>query len=283
MARENKHPRQGHTFVVDSLLNPSPIDHSLTPAIKSYGFSLIVHATLVAALYVIPASTQQRFASNGQTQVIAIEATQNNASPASTVSITMQTTPLASMLDSDIDRIVPAELFHDVLAIDSMERPETMREESPKLRVPPIIPNVQIDRQLAIQRREFVQPRPDVVVTVEPPRPRTPRPMSPPAGAAIPTEEFVGLKKSESADMSKNRPPAYPLEAVRRQLEGVVLLGLTIGVSGDVTRVDVIESSGHQVLDQAAMEAVASWKGKPAKRWGRPVESVERLPVRFRL
>ena len=236
----------------------------------------------------MPAPTPRRFAAQGQTQVISIEATQSNASaesPESPVSITMKTTPLASLLDSAMDRIVPTEPIElpEDLLIDSMDRPEATRSEVPLRRSPWSIPEVQIDRQLELQRREFEQLTPDRIVAVEPPRPRAPRPLTRPAGAPILMEEFVGLKESESADMSENRPPAYPREAVRRQLEGVVLLELTIGVSGDVSRVEVLESSGQQVLDQAAIDAVASWKGKPAKRWGRPVESVERLPVRFRL
>ena len=218
--------------------------------------------------------------------MIAIEATQNNASTEpleSTVSVTMKSTPLASMLDSDVDRFVSAELSLDPLVIDSQELPESNLRELPKLRSPRSMPSAEIDHPLAIQRREFEPPEPDVQVANEPPRPLTPRPIASPAGAPILMEQFVGLTEGEPADLSENRPPTYPLEAVRLQLEGVVLLELTIGVSGDVTRVDVIESSGQQMLDRAAVDAVRTWKGKPAERWGRPVESVERLPVRFRL
>jgi protein TonB len=88
---------------------------------------------------------------------------------------------------------------------------------------------------------------------------------------------------SPTADLSNNPPPAYPLEAVRRQLEGVVLLRLHVAETGAVSHVELIESSGHRILDQAAIDSVALWKGEPATRWGRPISSVETLPIRFRL
>lgn len=94
-------------------------------------------------------------------------------------------------------------------------------------------------------------------------------------------EQRIGYE--EAPDLSRNSPPKYPPDAIRRRLEGVVLLRLFIDEAGDVRVVKLLESSGHQVLDQAAITAVASWTGTPATRNGRPVDALEVLPIRFRL
>jgi len=57
--------------------------------------------------------------------------------------------------------------------------------------------------------------------------------------------------------------PSYPEEARQRHEEGTVLLGVTIAANGDVQRVVVLSSSGHPILDQAAVRAVQRWKAHP--------------------
>ena len=84
-------------------------------------------------------------------------------------------------------------------------------------------------------------------------------------------------------DLSKNDPPEYPPAAVRRKLEGVVVLRLFIDRHGSVRTVSLLQSSGHAVLDQSALSAVQNWKGRPAMRDGHAIDSVEVLPIRFRL
>jgi protein TonB len=84
-------------------------------------------------------------------------------------------------------------------------------------------------------------------------------------------------------DFSGRMPVIYPEEARRMGFEGRVLLRLSINAEGRVTRTEIIESSGHKILDEAATRAVRTWQGKPAHVGGRPVASVEVLPIRFRL
>ena len=80
-----------------------------------------------------------------------------------------------------------------------------------------------------------------------------------------------------------NRPPRYPDQARQQRIEGKVLLRLHISADGRVTDVEVATTSGHAILDAAAANAVRSWQGEPARRGGRPVATVELLPVRFQL
>ncbi len=100
--------------------------------------------------------------------------------------------------------------------------------------------------------------------------------------ASVPTAT-AGLKSALVApDFSSNPPPRYPRRVARLGVRGVVLLLLTVDRTGRVEKVQVIESSGHQILDAAAVSTVRNWQGKPATRDGRPIASTWKVPIRFR-
>ena len=80
-----------------------------------------------------------------------------------------------------------------------------------------------------------------------------------------------------------NRHPEYPRSARRRRLEGMVLLEVKVGAGGDPMSVDVKQSSGHNVLDDAARWAVEQWRFVPAQRNGVAVAAVVEVPIRFQL
>ncbi len=73
----------------------------------------------------------------------------------------------------------------------------------------------------------------------------------------------------------------YPLLAQRRGLQGVVTLQLTLNAGGEIVHVRVLESSGHPLLDRAAVSAT--------ERIGHlrdtPLEGQRdiRLPITYRL
>jgi protein TonB len=100
---------------------------------------------------------------------------------------------------------------------------------------------------------------------------------------SVAAEQAAGVEDRTPPDFFGNRPPAYPAAAVARSLEGTVLLRLHIAATGQVQRVEVVTSSGYDILDRAAVEAVSTWRGRPAQQAGMPLASVELLPVRFRL
>lgn len=108
------------------------------------------------------------------------------------------------------------------------------------------------------------------------------RPREVPPPVAMASVQIPGAEQKR-ADMSGNAPPHYPPMAIRNGYEGTVLLRLHVAVTGHVDRVDIIRSSGHAVLDEAARQAVLNWRGQPATSFGKAITSVETLPVRFRL
>ena len=95
--------------------------------------------------------------------------------------------------------------------------------------------------------------------------------------------ELAGDRLRPAVGNRGNIPPGYPHLAATLGQQGLVVLRMTIGADGQVTAVEVLESSGYARLDQAALAALAKWRFTPAVINGVPVESEQVLPVRFRL
>ncbi len=95
--------------------------------------------------------------------------------------------------------------------------------------------------------------------------------------------QTIGTTPTKPGRPIRNPNPVYPPEAVEQRLEGRVVLSVTITASGEVSKVRVAESSGHEMLDQAALDAVFQWRFSPATQDGKAVEWTARLPIRFRL
>jgi periplasmic protein TonB len=86
------------------------------------------------------------------------------------------------------------------------------------------------------------------------------------------------------ADYGKNPPPAYPAIARRREQQGAVTLRVLVGIDGMVQRAEIAESSGFDVLDDAAIETVRRrWRFTPARSAGIAIESWVLVPIRFAL
>jgi protein TonB len=82
--------------------------------------------------------------------------------------------------------------------------------------------------------------------------------------------------------LAGNAPPRYPLIARRKGWEGTVVIELLVSDSGWVEEVRVEKSSGHALLDDAALGAVRNWRIAPN---GRPDAATFkfRVPVTFKL
>ncbi|MCS7233653.1 MAG: energy transducer TonB [Synergistetes bacterium] len=80
-----------------------------------------------------------------------------------------------------------------------------------------------------------------------------------------------------------SRKPAYPLLARKMKYEGIVVLDIEVLPDGSVGEVKIVESSGYELLDKAASEEVKNWQFIPAYRNGKPVKSIVRQKVIFKL
>jgi protein TonB len=76
--------------------------------------------------------------------------------------------------------------------------------------------------------------------------------------------------------------PIYTDEARRLGIQGEVALSVVFQASGTIRVVGVVKSLGHG-LDQAAQEAAAQIRFKPAERDGKPADFPATLRIEFRL
>lgn len=81
----------------------------------------------------------------------------------------------------------------------------------------------------------------------------------------------------------QNRQPEYPPMARRRGMSGTVLLKVLVDTEGRVADLAVERSSGHGLLDRAALQAVRQWLFSPATDDGVPVAMWVTVPITFRL
>jgi TonB family protein len=82
---------------------------------------------------------------------------------------------------------------------------------------------------------------------------------------------------------SGNYLPDYPLPARQRGHAGVVTLAVEVLADGSVGRLEMKKTSGHELLDKSAQEAVKGWKFSPARKMGTPVTMWVDVPVKFEL
>jgi protein TonB len=76
--------------------------------------------------------------------------------------------------------------------------------------------------------------------------------------------------------------PAYSEEARKDRVQGTVVLLVEIDIDGRPRDIRVSRSLGFG-LEERAMEAVAHWRFRPARRNGKPVPCSARVDVNFRL
>lgn len=91
------------------------------------------------------------------------------------------------------------------------------------------------------------------------------------------------VRKLASPLYKQNMSPPYPRKARRLGYEGIVLLKVLIDENGRVDDLAVIQSSGHTVLDRAALSAVKKWLFEPGTEGGIKKKMWVKIPVRFDL
>ena len=101
---------------------------------------------------------------------------------------------------------------------------------------------------------------------------------------AAPTPSRFLVKRVEAQRRSGSCPePEYPTRALRRGLQGQVILLVTVDAIGNSRKITLRKSSGHGVLDERAIKTVERWEFVPAREDGRPVDGRILVPIRFRL
>lgn len=79
-------------------------------------------------------------------------------------------------------------------------------------------------------------------------------------GAASGEGSGLGSGISFGDAVTSFKEPAYPRLALRRGIEGSLKIKIVISPEGFPQEIIVLTSSGHEILDKAAIEAVRVWK-----------------------
>jgi periplasmic protein TonB len=87
----------------------------------------------------------------------------------------------------------------------------------------------------------------------------------------------------EGANYLKNPRPPYPEVAMRHDWEGEVLLRVRVSADGRAEGITVERTSGHEELDQAAIEAVRGWSFVPSRQGGVAISGWVSVPIVFHL
>ena len=102
------------------------------------------------------------------------------------------------------------------------------------------------------------------------------------APAPAPAEEPLTEPRGYAGYLH-NPAPDYPPAAQKRGLEGQVVLKVHVLASGQPDSVAVAKSSGHQILDEAALKAVMRWAFAPARRGQTAIDGWVQVPLSFKI
>jgi protein TonB len=110
---------------------------------------------------------------------------------------------------------------------------------------------------------ESPKPAPDTTAKTETPKTEAPKTEAPKVEGPLDVGSLVGYATRQAS-------PVYPAAAKMMRATGIVRVDFTVDESGDVT--DVQKTSGPQMLQAAAKDAIKKWKFKPFVRDGQPIK-----------
>jgi len=121
---------------------------------------------------------------------------------------------------------------------------------------------------------KYVMPEIPTTKNSEPPNPGTKAAM-----------HSVNEPQSQSASSGKcfKGGATYPKRALRRKLEGQVVLEIQVSELARINQINIKESSGHSVLDKAAINQANKYKLRPNQLSGMAVSGVITCTVKFKI
>ncbi len=99
-------------------------------------------------------------------------------------------------------------------------------------------------------------------------------------GAGVLEDKGSGLLSPEIIELigkAIERVKTYPVLARRRGIEGTVYVGFRIGPEGDPMEIEILKSSGHNILDTATLNVVKKAAPYPY------IKSRVEVPIIYRL
>jgi periplasmic protein TonB len=165
----------------------------------------------------------------------------------------------------------------DSIAPAAPQLPVPVQETSKT--VPPVRPK--IDRRHEMPMRKAVVKPQAKAVHMEPAM--TADAFSETAPPAVRKEQESITAPNANIAYLNNPLPHYPRYARRRHIEGTVVLFVAVSAEGRPASVTIKSSSGSELLDNAAIDAVNNWRFEPARRNGVVTAGEVLVPVTFKL
>jgi len=100
---------------------------------------------------------------------------------------------------------------------------------------------------------------------------------------SVVSQKIQGAVTKAKPLMHVNPAPPYPRAARQRGWEGTVRLSVSVDQDGIAGPVAVQRSSGHKILDEAAIKTVGTWKFSPARSGALRFSSKITIPIQFTL
>jgi len=203
---------------------------------------------------------------------------------------------LLSWLLRPSEKITPAQPLIMEVSMISMAAPKPAVAPPPPAPPPPEKkpppPKKTPPKPVVKKPPPVVQKAPDFApvepVSEAPPTPQATAPSTSSTSTAststqAPTNAEQFTEANYRANYAHNPKPDYPSVAKSRGWTGKVLLRVQVSAQGTSDAVAVEQSSGHEILDESAVEAVKQWRFIPAKRGETPVASSVIVPIIFTL
>jgi protein TonB len=107
-------------------------------------------------------------------------------------------------------------------------------------------------------------------------------PISAPSGAEM--KDFYGMLEVDQAPVATLKPrPVYPYRARRLNLDGEVDVKFLVDTAGRVSRVSVLRAVPKGLFGDSVIRALSSWRFKPGRVKGRPVNTWVTTTIAFRI
>lgn len=153
--------------------------------------------------------------------------------------------------------------------------PKPVKQETPR----PPVPHRHLVVEAAVAPADFVMPLPPAVPVIEAP----PAPLAAPDPSPAEPTGPVTLQGELALGCPTRTPPKYPALARRTGESGDVVLRVELDTDGRVSAAHIATSSGFRRLDEAALNAVKTWRCNPPLRDGRAVRAIALQPFKFNL
>lgn len=168
------------------------------------------------------------------------------------------------------------------LAENSLVSPLPVEAELSKPSIVPALPTVPTHSPLPVPPRPV--PRRQVPIAPSQAISKPSATPAPSAALATPAIPSVVVAARPVSGVDGHCQPDYPLSALRRGQQGLVVVRVTISPQGQVVTANLAQSSGTPALDNAALaKVVHDCRFVPASRDGLPVEGVALQPMKFEI